>query len=169
MQDELFDIVDEEGRKIGQATRKECHSSPSLIHQVVHVFVFNSRGELFLQKRAETKDIQPGKWDTSVGGHFLPDELPEDAARREVKEELGVDIAEFEFLYSYLWRSPVETELVKTYKVIHDGPFTWPEDEIGDGRFWTMDDISQTLRSGMFTPNLEHELDRLKQEEHKLC
>ena len=40
-----------------------------LLHPVVHLHLFNSRGELYLQKRPEWKDIQPGRWDTAVGGH----------------------------------------------------------------------------------------------------
>ena len=66
---EHFPIVNENGEIIGKATRTECHSGSFLLHPVVHLHVFNSRGELYLQKRAENKDIQPGKWDTSVGGH----------------------------------------------------------------------------------------------------
>ena len=68
---EFFDIVDDEDRVIGQAPRSQCHGDPRLVHRVAHVLVFNSRGELLLQKRSVTKDIQPGKWDTSVGGHLV--------------------------------------------------------------------------------------------------
>ena len=62
---ERFPIVDEEGRVVGAATRGECHNGSRLLHPVVHLHVFNSRGEVYLQKRPEWKDIQPGKWDTS--------------------------------------------------------------------------------------------------------
>lgn len=65
---EMFPIVDEQGTITGAATRGECHSGSKLLHPVVHLHVFNSKGELYLQKRPEWKDIQPGKWDTSVGG-----------------------------------------------------------------------------------------------------
>ena len=67
--EEMFPIVDEEGNITGAATRGECHNGSKLLHPVVHLHVFNSKGELYLQKRPEWKDIQPGKWDTSVGGH----------------------------------------------------------------------------------------------------
>ena len=67
---EMFPIVDEQGTITGAATRGECHSGSKLLHPVVHLHVFNSKGELYLQKRPEWKDIQPGKWDTSVGGHI---------------------------------------------------------------------------------------------------
>ena len=67
---EIFPIVDKEGNVTGSATRGECHNGSKLLHPVVHMHVFNSRGEVYLQKRPEWKDIQPGKWDTSVGGHI---------------------------------------------------------------------------------------------------
>ena len=65
---ELFPIVDNDGRTIGSATRGECHSGSMLLHPVVHLHLFNSSGDLYLQRRPDWKDIQPGKWDTAVGG-----------------------------------------------------------------------------------------------------
>ena len=85
---EKFPIVDEEGHVIGSATRGECHSGSKLLHPVVHLHVFNSKGEVYLQRRPDWKDIQPGKWDTSVGGHIDYGEEPEQALVREVREEL---------------------------------------------------------------------------------
>ena len=85
-QQELFPIVDEEGTVIGKATRGECHSGSRLLHPVVHLHVFNSQGEVYLQKRPDWKDIQPGKWDTAVGGHIDDGETPESALQREARE-----------------------------------------------------------------------------------
>ena len=87
---ELFPVVDETGRVVGCATRGECHDGRRLLHPVVHLHLFNSRGELYLQKRPLWKDIQPGRWDTAVGGHIDYGETPDEALRREVREELGV-------------------------------------------------------------------------------
>ncbi len=87
---EWFDIVDENDRVICQAPRSVCHGDPSLIHRVAHVLVFNRRGQLLLQKRSRSKDIQPGRWDTSVGGHLDPGEDYLEAAYREMREELGI-------------------------------------------------------------------------------
>lgn len=86
---ELFPVVDETGRTIGCATRGECHDGRRLLHPVVHLHLFNSRGELYLQKRPLWKDIQPGRWDTAVGGHVDYGETPDEALRREVREELA--------------------------------------------------------------------------------
>lgn len=83
--------MDEEGTVVGSATRGECHSGSKLLHPVVHLHVFNSRGEVYLQRRPDWKDIQPGKWDTAVGGHIDYGENPCDALRREVREELGIE------------------------------------------------------------------------------
>lgn len=70
MNEEIFPIVNENGETIGSATRSECHSGSFLLHPVVHLHIFNERNELYLQKRSINKDVQPGKWDTSVGGHI---------------------------------------------------------------------------------------------------
>ena len=88
--EEMFPIVDEEGNITGAATRKECHSGSKLLHPVVHLHVFNDKGELYLQKRPAWKDIQPNKWDTSVGGHIDLGESVEMALKREAQEELGI-------------------------------------------------------------------------------
>ena len=158
--EELFPLVDEEGNITGAATRGECHSGSKLLHPVVHLHVFNSRGELYLQKRPEWKDIQPGKWDTAVGGHVDLGECVEEALRREVREELG--IADFvpERLTQYVFESPRERELVFVYKTTYDDDIN-PSDELDGGRFWSMDDIRENLGKGVFTPNFEHELERV--------
>ena len=98
--EELFPLVDEAGNVIGKATRRECHSGSMLLHPVVHLHVFNSTGELYLQKRSMSKDIQPGKWDTSVGGHVDYGEDIEAALRREAREELGLHYIEPRLLAS---------------------------------------------------------------------
>ena len=67
---EIFPVVDTDGRVMGKAPRRECHNGSKILHPVVHLQLFNSRGDLYLQKRALHKDIQPGKWDTAVGGHI---------------------------------------------------------------------------------------------------
>ena len=97
---ERFPIVDEEGRVVGAATRGECHNGSRLLHPVVHLHVFNSQGEVYLQKRPEWKDIQPGKWDTSVGGHMDYGETPEQALLREVGEIKGRFRDHFSFTHS---------------------------------------------------------------------
>ena len=91
---EIVDRVDDQDRVIGTASRSACHADPNLIHRAVHVLVFNGQGELLLQLRSLSKDIQPGKWDTSVGGHLDPGEDYRAAAVREMGEELGTQLSQ---------------------------------------------------------------------------
>jgi isopentenyldiphosphate isomerase len=115
MKEELLEIVNELGQTIGIAPRSEVHGNPSLLHKVVHVLVVNRSGDLLLlQKRSMAKDVAPGLWDTSVGGHIEAGEDLEDALTREMAEELGIESTEIDFLYSYIHTNPHESELVFT-------------------------------------------------------
>ena len=157
---ERFPIVDEEGTVIGQATRGECHNGSRLLHAVVHLHVFNSQGELYLQKRPEWKDIQPGKWDTAVGGHIDYGETPEQALCREVREELGITDFVPEFMGKYVFDSKRERELVYVNRTIYNGPIQPSKDELDGGRFWSMAEINEAMGQGVLTPNFESEFER---------
>jgi len=164
MSEEWFDILDENYRVIGKALRSVCHANPGLMHGAVHVVVFDHAGRIFLQKRSAKKDLHPGCWDTSVGGHRQPGEHPRNAAARELGEELGVRVDILNEAYSYVWRSACETELINAFAVIHDGPFTLCPDEISEGRFWSIDEISRAIQSSNpgFTPQFHSEFPRMK-------
>lgn len=159
--DELLDVVDGLGRVVTRQPRSLCHGDPSLRHRAVHVLVRNRAGHIFLQKRARTKAVQPGKWDSSAGGHLLPGEGWEEAARRELKEELGIVAEGLVHLYDYEWRSEIETEHVGTYLLECEGPFRLHPDEIEEGRFWSVAELRAARHTGVLTPNLEEELRRL--------
>lgn len=88
--DEQLDVVDENNAVTGQDTRKNIHDQ-NLKHRAVHLFVFTKKRCLVLQKRSYLKDRHPGVWDSSAAGHVDAGESYEDAARRELKEELGLD------------------------------------------------------------------------------
>ncbi len=159
---EPFDLyAAEEYRVVGRATRGECHGHPALVHAVARVHVRDRAGRLLLQLRSASKDIQPNKWDTAVGGHLLPGEEAEAAARREMMEELGVAPGRLEFLHRFLMRTPVETEWVTTFSTVHDGPFSPDPGEIADLRFWTRAEIAAALGTGRLTPAFEDEFARL--------
>ncbi len=157
---EMFPIVDEEGNITGAATRGECHNGSKLLHPVVHLHVFNGKGELFLQKRPEWKDIQPGKWDTSVGGHVDLGENVEAALEREAREELGITNFTPQPLKHYVFESEREKELVFSYKTVYDGPVL-PSEELEGGRFWSMKEIQESIGKGVFTPNFEREFQQV--------
>jgi isopentenyldiphosphate isomerase len=157
MDDEILEIVNEQGEVLGLAPRSEIHGNPSLWHRVVHVLVFNQRGELLLQKRSMDKDVAPGRWDTSVGGHVNPGESLAKAAARELMEELGVE-AEPEFVYSYVHTNPYETEVVHTYTCRHDGGFAFNREEIDEVRFWSIGEIMEQMDGPTLSDNFKHEI-----------
>ena len=159
--EELFPLVDEAGNVVGSATRNECHSGTFWLHPVVHLHVFNSKGELYLQKRSMLKDVQPGKWDTAVGGHVDYGEEIETALQREVYEELGLTGLQARFLTRYVFESEREKELVHVYSAIHDGE-VHPSDELDGGRFWSAQEISDAMGAGILTPNFEQEYIRIQ-------
>lgn len=159
-QSELFPVVDASGRVVGRATRGECHGGAMLLHPVVHLHVFNSRGELYLQHRPLWKDIQPGRWDTAVGGHVDYGETVEEALRREVREELGIVDFRPEQVVVYEFRSERERELVHVYRTVYDGEVC-PSEELDGGRFWSRAEILENLGKGVFTPNFEGEVGRI--------
>ena len=155
--EEMFPLVDEEGNITGAATRGECHSGSKKLHPVVHLHVFNSNGDLFLQHRPEWKDIQPGRWDTSVGGHVDLGENVEQALRREVREELGIEDFEAEKIAQYVFESVRERELVFSHRTVFDGEIITNSDELNGGRFWSIEEIRANFGKGVFTPNFENE------------
>ena len=154
---EYFPIVTENGEVTGRASREECHSGTFLLHPVIHLHIFNSHGEIYLQKRAPDKDIQPGKWDTSVGGHVDFGEEIVDALKREAKEELGITDYTPVLLRVYKFVSDREAEMVHSYYTIYDGEIQPDPGEISEGKFWSIEDIEKNLGKLVFTPNFEEE------------
>ncbi|HXX58068.1 MAG TPA: NUDIX domain-containing protein [Thermodesulfovibrionales bacterium] len=159
-QEEYLEIVNDEGEVIGTAPRSEIHGNPSLMHRVVHALLFNGQGELLLQKRSQKKDVAPGKWDTSVGGHVSPGEELSVAAKREMEEELGVAGYDLDYLYSYRHSNPYETELVSTYRCIYDGTLdriSFNREEIDEVRFWSLKEVQEMLGKQILSDNFEDE------------
>jgi isopentenyldiphosphate isomerase/intracellular septation protein A len=155
--EEWLPLVDEQGKIIGKALRSQCHSGNKLLHPVVHLHVFNSQGELFLQKRPMNKQVQPGKWDTAVGGHVVLGETIEVSLLREAQEELGIDGFKADLILKYQWNSEIESELVFCFITQYNGAFNLSTTELDGGKFWKLTEIQQSLQKGIFTPNFEHE------------
>ena len=160
---ELLPIVDGNGNVTGRATRGECHGGSMLLHPVVHLHVFNGKGELYLQRRPEWKDIQPGKWDTAVGGHVDLGENIERALKREVSEELGITQFTPTALGHYVFTSKKEKELVFVHKTVYDGAIIPSKTELAGGRFWSSEEIKVNIGKGIFTPNFESEYQKFFQ------
>lgn len=157
---ELFPEVSEDGEVIGCMTRKEAHCGTKRLHAVVHLHVFNSNNELYLQQRAAWKDIQPNKWDTACGGHIDYGESVEVALGREVSEEIGIPPGAYEpkLLKRYIYESDVEREMVYVFSTVYDGPLHPSETELAGGRFWSLEDIRQNIGNDVFTPMFEKEI-----------
>ena len=156
-ENELFPVVDEDGNVTGSILRGQAHDGRKVLHPVIHLHLFNSRGGLYLQRRPEWKPIQPGKWDTACGGHIGFGESLEQAFEREVREELGIYVPDPEPLGRYVFESKVEKELVYVFRAVFDGPVHPSADELDGGRFWTMDEIKDALGKNVLTPNFESE------------
>lgn len=163
MADEMLIQVTEDDVVVGPVARSRVHGNPALIHRSVHVLVLGTDGRLLLQKRSLRKDTQPGKWDTSVGGHVGFGQSYEEAARREAAEELGLDLGtpdegtELIFLYPSRIRNAVESENIRTFLHVSAGPFRPEPDEIDELKFWTRSEIEAALGQGLFTSNFEEE------------
>ncbi|MDN5552527.1 NUDIX hydrolase [Prevotella sp.] len=154
---EMFPLVDEQGNIIGAISRGEAHSGSKKLHPVVHLHVFNSNGDLYLQKRPAWKDIQPSKWDTACGGHIDLGEDVKTALKREVREELGITDFTPQDMGHYVFESAREKELVYVHKTIYDGEVQPSKEELDGGRFWSHDELLNNIGKNVFTPNFENE------------
>jgi isopentenyldiphosphate isomerase len=164
MSDELLQLVDRDGNPVGTTPRSECHGNPELIQAVVHLHLFDLSGRLYLQKRAADKDRYPGRWDTSVGGHVSPGETPDQAIRREAREELSIDLSDpteaagrrrIERLEPYIYSDEIETEYVVPYRLVYSGSIQPNPEEVEEGIFFELEEIRQRLRKSpdQFTPH----------------
>ena len=160
--EEWFDIVDPEGNVRGQAPRSLCHSRKGLLHPVVHLHVLNSQDRLFLQKRSPDKQIQPGKWDTAVGGHVAQRRDgrggPETGGRGgagpgAISRPCPWRATSGRATSSPSWStcsSPAATAVARINA-----------EEISEGKFWKIAKIREALGKGILTPNFEFEFDIL--------
>jgi isopentenyldiphosphate isomerase len=163
--EEIFSVVDIDGNVIGKETRSVCHNGSKILHPVVHVHLINSAKKILLQKRRIDKDIQPGKWDTSIGGHIQFGENIEDAVIREAKEETGVDIdlKKINFIKRYVFESEIEKELSYSYVYYYDGQVHFQESEIEKVNFFDKNEIIELIKDNKTTYNFINEFEILKE------
>lgn len=137
MKDEIFDVVDDQDRVIGRETRRHVHQT-GLKHRAVHIFIFNSKGEIFLQKRSMLKDNFPGVWDSSASGHLDSGEDYDPCAVRELREELGLAIKQpLERLFKVDACQETGQEFAWLYRGFDEGPFVLHPDEISEGGWFS--------------------------------
>jgi isopentenyldiphosphate isomerase/intracellular septation protein A len=162
--EEWLPLVNEQGEIIGKAPRSACHRGEKLLHPVVHLHVLNNQKHVYLQKRPLNKLVQPGKWDTAVGGHISAGETLETALKREAWEEIGLQQFAARLVKTYRWDTDIESELVYVF-VSHDfKSIHLHSEEVEEGRFWTLKQIDANLGNEVFTPNFEYEYQLLKKE-----
>lgn len=162
--EELLPIVNEQGEILGKAPRSVCHKGEKLLHPVVHLHVFNTQKQAYLQKRPMNKLVQPGKWDTAVGGHISFGETLETALKREAWEEIGLQNFSAKLVRTYRWDSEMESELVYVFVTYDYKSIHLHSDEVEEGKFWTFKQIEANLGQKILTPNFEYEYQLLKQE-----
>lgn len=161
---EYFPIVEPNGLVIGRSTREYCHGGAKPLHPVIHVHIIDRFSRIYLQKRSMKKDIQPGKWDTAVGGHVSYGESIVEAVYREAYEELR--LMEFNPIHieTYQFESSVEKEMVSIFAAVGSYELTPDLDEVDEGRWWPVEEIDANIGKGVFTPNFESEFQMIRKQ-----
>lgn len=147
MKDEVLDVVNLNDEVVGQAKEEDIYAQ-LLPHRIVHVLIFNKKGEMALQLRSARKSYCPLHWVTSVSGHVLAGETYEQAALREMKEEIGVDLP-----LEMFKKDPYNDErnlprFLVTFKATYDGPFTISPREVERMEFFSIGKILEMIQKG---------------------
>jgi len=141
---EIFDVVDENDHVIGQAPRAEVHAR-RLRHRAVHVLLFNTAGDLYLQKRSATKDSAPLCYDSSASGHLDAGEAYDACAVRELREELAITGVTLQRLFKLDTCPETGQEFVWVYRLIGDHVPVPDPVEIESGRYWPLSELRAEL------------------------
>lgn len=145
MTEENFDIVNAMDEVVGKASRAVVHAQ-GLMHRAVHVLVFNTAGEVFLQKRSVLKDKSPGLWDSSTSGHVDSGEGYDGCAVRELHEEIGLVLEHPpQRLFKLSACEATDQEHVWVYRYESEGPFTLHPQEIECGEWVATDEVTQRI------------------------
>ena len=142
-QEELFTVVDKDDHILEYRTRYDCHHDISLTHRVTDIAIFNNKDELLLQKRSMQKDLFPGYYTLSAAGHVSKGEEYEEAAKRELEEELGVKNVPLQMVGKVIVETDFETEMVAVFIGKHNVPFQFAKDEIDIVNFFSQEEIKK--------------------------
>ncbi len=146
-QDEFFIVVDAQDRIVAHKTRGECHANRNLIHRAINVALFNSKGQIALQKRSATKDLYPSFYALSATGHVGKGETYEQAAYREMEEELGVKGVSLSFVSRAIVETEAEREMVTLFKGNYDGRFDFFEEEVASIHWFAKEEIHKIQKT----------------------
>lgn len=159
---EFFPIVEPNGMVTGRSARDFCHSGAKPLHPVVHLHIIDRYSRIYLQKRPLTKKIQPGKWDTAVGGHVSYGEQLIEALYREAYEELKFREFNPIHILTYEFESEIERELVNVYAAVGSFDLTPDPEELDGGKWWDLEEIDSSIGKGVLTPNFESEFGMIR-------
>ena len=152
--EEMLDIVDDNDSIIRQATWDEMHKK-GLTHRSANVFVFNSKGEIFVHKRAKNLALYPGMLDVKMGGIVKAGESYEVAAKRELKEEAGIENAKLDYLFSFKFRGKQNNNNRKVFKCVYDGKMNLQKEEVESGRFMKIAEAKRLQKEGKLSPSAD--------------
>ena len=141
---EILAVVDKHDQIIDHKPRHIIHQH-MLKHRAVHILVFNSQSQLFLQKRSMKKDLNGGLWDSSAAGHVDSGEDYDISALRELEEELGIHVNTLEKLFKLEPTADLGMEFIQVYRCHHDGPFTLAAEEIEEGQWFEQTHITERI------------------------
>jgi isopentenyl-diphosphate delta-isomerase type 1 len=101
---EFVVLVDEQNTVLGTHDKNDVHTDHTPLHRGFSFFLFNSKHELLLTRRALTKKTFPGVWTNTVCGHPAPDEQVVDAAKRRLQDEMGITNIDIKEVSPYRYR-----------------------------------------------------------------
>jgi 8-oxo-dGTP pyrophosphatase MutT (NUDIX family) len=157
--DELVIIVDKENTEVGVVPRREMRSG-RLRHRATYILVFNAKGELFVQKRTQTKDVFPGYYDIAAGGVVLAGESYEEGAVRELEEELGIRESPLTSLFDFYYEDEHIRLWGRAFSCTFDGELVLQEEEVESGEFMEVDEVFRLATTEQFTPDCLYVLKR---------
>lgn len=149
---ELIVIVDENNVELKPRTRAEMRAE-NLIHRATYILVFNSKGELFVQKRTAVKDIYPSHYEIAAGGVVAAGESYEESAKRELKEELGIDKDDLIFHFDNFYDTPTNRVWGRVFSCTYDGPMHLQEEEVESGEFMPVSSVLSMIKKKPFCPD----------------
>ena len=149
---EIVTIVDEKNNVTGSALRSVMRAK-GLPHRATYILVFNSKGELYVQKRTPVKDIYPGYYDVAAGGVVMAGESYDESASRELKEELGIQGVSLTHLFNFYRQDAGNRVWGGAYSCVYDGEIVLQEEEVESGGFYSLETILAASRHGSYTPD----------------
>lgn len=157
--DEIVTIVDEHNRVVGAAPRREMRRK-GLPHRSTYVLVFNSNGDLYVQKRTQTKDVFPGYYDPMAGGVVLAGESYMACATRELEEEMSIRDVPLIWRFNFYYADTRTRVWGGVFSCVYDGDIVLQEEEVESGAFASISDILQRAQTEPFTPDGMYVLSR---------